>query len=100
MKSVPYHIIGIDGRRCAGQQYWLGNVALGSSTAAPAKESRGGYTPHNGREGGRLARRFRANSSRTHPQQKQQAISPSDRGKLGHRPAGGGVIFCPALQRA
>ena len=32
MKSVPYHIIGIDGRRCAGQQYWLGNVAFGSRT--------------------------------------------------------------------
>jgi len=37
-----------------------------SSTAAPTKESRGSYGPNTGREGGRLARRFRAKTCLTH----------------------------------
>jgi hypothetical protein len=37
---------------------------------------------------------------RTHPQQKQQAISPPDRREVGHRPADWGVIPFPTLQQA
>jgi len=48
MKSVPYHIIGIDGRRCAGQQYWLGNVAFGSKAEVTPSNFDVRFTPENG----------------------------------------------------
>jgi hypothetical protein len=52
------------------------NVADGSSTAAPAKESRGSYTPNNRHEGEWSARPFGANRDILQ-RSKQRTFSPS-----------------------